>query len=44
VAARAARATGQRDLGESLRTEAEAALTRLGAAGLLDRLRNEWGA
>lgn len=44
VAARAARATGKRDLGESLRTEAEAALTRLGAAGLLERFRNEWGA
>ncbi len=44
VAARAARALGRRDQAESLRTEAEAALTRLGAAGLLARFTNEWGA
>jgi len=44
VAARAARDIGKDDEAESLRAEAEAGLTRLGAAGLLDRFRNEWGA
>ena len=38
VAARAARAMGADEQAERLRAEAEAGLTRLGAAGLLDRL------
>jgi tetratricopeptide (TPR) repeat protein len=44
VAARAARALGNGDQAEGLRAEAEAGLTRLGAAGLLERLRKQWGA
>jgi eukaryotic-like serine/threonine-protein kinase len=44
VAARAARAIGNGDQAEELRAEAEAGLTRLGAAGLLERLRKQWGA
>ena len=44
VAARAARALGQEAEADALRTDAEARLMRLGAAGLLERLANEWGA
>jgi eukaryotic-like serine/threonine-protein kinase len=44
VAARAARALGDDARAEALRTEAEAGLVRLGAAGLLAQLANEWGA
>jgi len=44
VAARAARALGQEAQAEELRAGAEASLMRLGAAGLLERLTNEWGA
>jgi hypothetical protein len=44
VAARAALQIGRSDQAESLRADAETALTRLGAAGLLERFNNEWGA
>lgn len=44
VAARAARALGNEARAEDLRAEAEAGLTRLGAAGLLERFIKEWGA
>jgi tetratricopeptide (TPR) repeat protein len=44
VAARAARALGNGQQAERLRAEAEAGLTRLGAAGLLERLGKQWGA
>jgi len=44
VAARAARTMGEEELAGRLRAEAEAGLSRLGAAGLLDQLRKEWGA
>ena len=44
VAARAARQLGRDEEAGRLREEAEAGLTRLGAAGLLERFRNDWGA
>jgi len=44
VAARAARALNRTDEGEALRADAEARLMRLGAAGLIERFANEWGA
>ena len=44
VAARAARALGDDARAEALRAEAEAGLMRLGAAGFLAQLANEWGA
>lgn len=44
VAARAARSLGDHAQAEALRAEAEAGLMRLGAAGLLVQLANEWGA
>ncbi|HOX19943.1 MAG TPA: hypothetical protein PLI70_03350, partial [Gemmatimonadales bacterium] len=44
VAARAARQLGRDAEAEALRGEAVAGLTRLGAEGLLERFRNDWGA
>lgn len=44
VAARAARVVGRMDEAERLRSDAESRLMRLGAAGLLERFSNEWGA
>jgi len=44
VAARAARALGNGEQAEGLRADTEAGLTRLGAAGLLERFRKQWGA
>jgi len=44
VAARAARTLGDEEQAGRLRAEAEAGLSRLGAAGLLDQFRKEWGA
>jgi len=44
VAARAARTLGDEEQVGRLRAEAEAGLSRLGAAGLLDQFRKEWGA
>jgi len=44
VAARAARVLGDGAKAEAFRAEAEASLMRLGAAGLLERLANDWGA
>jgi len=44
VAARAARQAGRMDEADRLRSDAEARLMRLGAAGLLERFTNEWGA
>jgi tetratricopeptide (TPR) repeat protein len=44
VAALAARACGDAAGAEALRAQAEDSLTRLGAAGLIEKLRNDWGA
>lgn len=44
VAARAARQLGREEEAERWRGEAVAGLTRLGAEGLLERFRNDWGA
>jgi len=44
VAARAARQLGRDEEADRLREEAVAGLTRLGAEGLLERFRNDWGA
>ena len=44
VAARAARRLGRDEEAERWRGEAVAGLTRLGAEGLLERFRNDWGA
>lgn len=44
VAARAARTMGEEEQAGRLRADAEAGLSRLGAAGLLDQFRKEWGA
>ncbi len=44
VAARAARQLGRAEEAERLREEAVAGLTQLGAEGLLERFRNDWGA
>jgi tetratricopeptide (TPR) repeat protein len=44
VAARAARLLGKSEQAESLMVDAVAGLTRLGAEGLLERFRNDWGA
>ncbi len=44
VAARAARQLGRTEEAERLREEAVAGLTQLGAEGLLERFRNDWGA
>jgi tetratricopeptide (TPR) repeat protein len=44
VAARASRLLGRDEEAEALRGEAEVGLARLGAEGLLERFRNDWGA
>lgn len=44
IAARAAQLLGKSEQAESLRAEAIAGLVRLGAAGLLERFSNDWGA
>jgi tetratricopeptide (TPR) repeat protein len=44
AAARAARVAGRTGEADRLRADAESRLTQLGAAGLLQRLTNEWGA